>query len=405
MRSIEERLRGTFREVAEEVPADSVPPLIFPARRRRAFLGREDPPPATGRARAWAAVASSAIMVAMVVGAATSLASVLHSPQRIAGTPIGPPARAALSVPRYYVALTAATVVHQAARGRSRARAVVRATATGHTIATVPAPRPYDTFTMVTAARDDRTFVLAAERFPPAPAPAPAVSLFVLRIHPGRRAPTGRAQLARIPSPYLDKGGRAWGLALSPDGRQLAVSVGTDAPTDVQVIDLRTGAQRSWTSSSSCVNCGYSLSWSADGRTLAVAQAGMVRLLNTSARGPTLMAASQPVGSEFLPNVQEVLLTPDAQALVAVRGITPPSAHGAAASQQLVRLSPSTGQPLMVLNQLPVRQGSYEQVLWTSASGQELIVTGTEPGASAGILDGHHFTRIPWTSGVLTAAW
>lgn len=402
MRSMEERLRGTFREVAEEVPADSVPPLIFPARRRRTWLTRGEPPPVTGRARAWAAVVSSAVMVAVVVGAATSLGSVLHGPRpggRSAGLARTPAALAALSVPRYYVALTAAGVARRA-RTWTRASAVVKATATGATIATVPAPRPYDTFTMVTAAGDDRTFVLAAERFPP----APAVRLYVLRIHPGRRVPARRAQLAEVPSAYLDKGGRAWGLALSPDGRQLAVTVGTVAPTDVQVIDLNTGAQRSWASASSCVNCGGWLSWAGDGRTLAVAQAGTIRLLNTSARGPDLTADSHQVGSEFLPDLQEVLLTPDEQALVAVRSITAASGHEAA-SQQLLRLSASTGQPLAVLNQLPVRQGGYERVLWTSASGRQLIVTGTEPGASAGILDGHHFTPIPWTAGVLTAAW
>jgi len=400
VRSMEERLRGAFREAADEVPADSVPPLIFPARRRRAWLTREDPPPGTGRARAWAAVASSAVMVAMVVGAATSLGSVLHLPRPGAGTPRTPAARAALSVPRYYVALTAGGVVRRA-RTRTRATAVVRATGTGVTIATVPAPRPYDTFTMVTAARNDRTFVLAAERFPP----APAVSLYVLRIHPGRRTPARRAQLAQVPSPYLDKGGRAWGLALSPDGRQLAVAVGVDAPTEIQVIDLSTGAQHSWAGASSCVNCGGWLSWGGDGRTLAIAEAGTIRLLNTSARGPDLTADSHLVGSEFLPDMQEVLLTPDEHALVAVRGISAPSAGGAAARQQLVRLSPATGQPMVVLNQLPVRQGSYERVLWTSASGRQLIVTGTEPGPSAGILSGRHFTAIPWTSGVLTAAW
>jgi hypothetical protein len=400
---MEERLRGAFREAAEEVPADSVPPLIFPARRRRAWLTREDPPPGTGRARAWAAVASSAVMVAMVVGAATSLGSVLHLPRPgagSAGTTRNLATRAALSVPRYYVALTAAGVVRRA-RTRTRASAVVRATATGATIATVPPPRPYDTFTMVTAARDDRTFVLAAERFPP----APAVRLYVLRIHPGRRTPARRAQLAEVSSPFLDKGARAWGLALSPGGRQLAVAVGVGAPTDIQVIDLNTGAQHSWASASSCAECGGWLSWAGDGRTLAVAEAGTIRLLNTAARGPDLGADSHPVGGEFLPDLQEVMLIPDERGLVAVRGMTAPSADGAAARQQLVRLSASTGQPMVVLNQLPVRQGGYEQVLWTSASGQRLIVTGTEPGASAGILDGRHFTAIPWTSGVLTAAW
>jgi hypothetical protein len=415
VRSIEERLRGTFREVAEEIPGDSVPPLILPDRRRRAWFTREAPPPAAGRARAWAAVASSAAMVAAVIGAAAGLGTVLRGPQPGSAATVGAAsapagvALAAAGVPRYYVALTAATVASRRFRPRTRASAVVRATTTGATIATVVPPRPFDTFTMVTAARDDRTFVLAAQRF----APVSVVRLFVLRLHPARRTPARRAELSPLPVPYLEKGGRAWGLALSPDGRQLAVSVGADAPREVQVVNLATGAQHAWTGtvvSPGIGNDGGWLSWAADERTLAVAGTGTVRLLDTSAPGNGLLADSEPVasvGTKFWPQLREVVMTPDEQALVAVRQATASrrNGHGLTAVQELVRLSTATGQPTAVLNELPVRQGAYEQVLWTSASGRKLIVTGTQPGASAGILTGRQFTPIPWSSGVLTAAW
>jgi hypothetical protein len=422
VRSIEESLRGAFREAADEVPADSVPPLILPARRRRSWLSRQPAPPAAGRARAWAAVASSAVTVAVVVGAAASVGSVLHGHRdgddlsALGARAPGPPlTRLTSAVPRYYVALTVAAGLSRV-KPRPRASAVVRSTATGATIATVRPPRPYDTFTMVTAARDDRTFVLAAERFPP----APAERLFVLHLRPARRAPASRAQLAALPWPDLPTGAQTWGLALSPDGRQLAVAAGPDAKQEVQVVDLATGAQHAWAGSPQCAGCtvpelgpasgGGWLSWSADERTLAVAGAGSVRLLNTAAPGADLITDSRPLSGALIkavPAWREVVLTPDQRALMAVREITTKArrGRGATITQELIRLSAATGRPTAVLNALPVRQGSFEQVLWTSASGQTLIVTGADGGASAGILQDRHYTPIPWTPGVLSAAW
>ena len=191
------------------------------------------------------------------------------------------------------------------------------------------------------------------------------------------------------------------------------------ASRELQVVDLATGAQHAWAGSPQCLGCavtGYGtddgngwLSWSADERTLAVAGAGSVRLLNTAAPGASLIADSRPVSEaviKALPDWREVVLTPDGRALVAVRQITTKGRRrGVTISQELIRLSPATGRPTAVLNELPVRQGSFEQVLWTSASGQTLIVTGIDGGASAGILQGRHYTPIPWTPGVLSAAW
>src|SRR6516165_9176169 len=63
-------------------------------------------------------------------------------------------------VPRYFAALT--DRVQEQAQA-----AVVRSTLTGHVLATVAPPRPYQIFTWVSAAADDRTFVLAAQRYWP----------------------------------------------------------------------------------------------------------------------------------------------------------------------------------------------------------------------------------------------
>jgi len=218
--------------------------------------------------------------------------------------------------------------------------------------------------------------------------------------------------------PALARGIQTWGLALSPNGRQLAVAMGPDAKQEVQVVDLATGAQHAWAGLPQCTGCAVTefgpasgngrLSWSADERTLAVAGAGSVRLLNTAAPGADLIADSRPLSGPLIKAFaawRQVVLTPDQQALVAVREITTKRRRGATISQELIRLSPATGRPTAVLNALPVRQGSFEQVLWTSASGQTLIVTGADGAASAGILQDRHYTPIPWTPGVLSAAW
>src|SRR5437660_4702403 len=169
MTSLDERLRRAFREVANDVPADSVPPLVLPPRRRRFWLSRGTPPIAQGRARAWVAVASSAVLVGAVTFAATALASALHRHQvrgdvaldqpaqaSTPGTQNAPLATASAAVPRYYVALTSARrAAQQRSATQGQAIAVVRVTTTGNVIARVAPPAPYDTFSMVTAASDD----------------------------------------------------------------------------------------------------------------------------------------------------------------------------------------------------------------------------------------------------------
>jgi hypothetical protein len=98
-------------------------------------------------------------------------------------------------VPEYYVALD---LVGDEDSGRPglphvpATEAVVRVTATGDTLAAVSPPEPYGTFTGVTAAADNRTFVLAGQ----VPAQLPLRSIppnrfFRLRIDPLARTGAG----------------------------------------------------------------------------------------------------------------------------------------------------------------------------------------------------------------------
>src|SRR6516164_621753 len=124
-------------------------------------------------------------------------------------------------VPRYFAALTD-RVEEQAQT------AVVRSTLTGHVLATIVPPRPYQIFTWVSAAADDRTFVLAAQRWwhiGSGQAGMPAqnrdnstpAGFFRLTFDPRARS----AQLARLAVPVMIHSSDLAGMGVSPDGTRL----------------------------------------------------------------------------------------------------------------------------------------------------------------------------------------
>ena len=99
-------------------------------------------------------------------------------------------------------------------------------TATGAALAMITVPRPYGTFIGVTAAADNRTFVLAAQELARLPLRTPpATRFFLLRIDPASRVPASRAQLTPLPIPE-QPGQAVTGVALSPDAARLAVPAG-----------------------------------------------------------------------------------------------------------------------------------------------------------------------------------
>jgi hypothetical protein len=87
-------------------------------------------------------------------GATGTAARLLH------GAPAGGPA-ALRKVPPYYVDLARPSDI------MGGERAEVRASRTGAVLATVRPPRPFGLFTWVSAAADDHTFILAAQRYWP----------------------------------------------------------------------------------------------------------------------------------------------------------------------------------------------------------------------------------------------
>ena len=311
--------------------------------------------------------------------------------------------------------------------------AVVRVTATGAALATITVPRPYGTFIGVTAAADNRTFVLAAQELAQLPLRMPpATRFFLLRIDPAGRVLAGQERLTPLPIPEQPPGRAVSGVALSPDASRLAVTAGLLMAPALHVFTLTTGDERVWDGPR--IGPGFgpgaaygSLSWAADGQTLALISSGGrpdsgVRLLDTAAPGSSLLANSRlvlptPTGpANWSGNYwRQVMISAGGQVIIAVLQVEAPGTGSrmGGVSQKLVTFSASTGTLLRTLNHIPVH-GGYQRVLWTSPSAQLLIVSGTQPGPtvgsfnlghSAGILSDGGFTPLPWSSRTLAAAW
>jgi hypothetical protein len=340
-------------------------------------------------------------------------------------------------VPEFYVALNLLDDGDGFGPGQRfapRTEAVVRETATGNVRAAIAPPPPYGTFVGVTAAADHRMFVLAAQNLARLPVrAAPATRFFALRVDPAGRTEAERARLMPLPIPEQPLGRAVFDLALSADATRLAISAGPFTAAALHVFSMTSGAGRVWDGPRVGPAFGPgamhgSLSWTADGRTLALLSSGAeplesgVRLLDTTAPGDGLLASSRlvlptptgpvnPTGNYW----RQVMISPDGQTIIAVLQVHAHDASGRVghASQKLVTFSASTGTLLRTLNSIPVH-GEYQKVLWASPSARRLIVNGTQPGPTAGprslgynagILSHERFTPIPWSNRTFAAAW
>ena len=368
-------------------------------------------------------------MVLAVVAA--SLAVVRGGSGRTTSEPPGPAA-----VPPYYVALTAPA--YPDVYDGNVTAAEVRATATGAVLAKIVPPRPYVHFAGVTAAADDRTFVLVAEEKsnpparqqkpgePPRPYYQPS-RFYLMRFDPG----TGRVSLRALPAALIPANAEVQDMALSPDGTSLAAEIGLHySGSHLVVFNLATGNERAW-SFKSCARCNPSsgglgfggtnvdaLSWTGDGKHVAFVGPnragwpahGTVRLLDVTLPGSDLLADSRPV-AELPPGDQlteltwrGAIITPDGRTVVIVEELASNSAS-IKVRDRLLKVSVATGR-VTVLNDLNVLAGyQYEQVMYASASGSTLVVSGARKGMTAGILRGDRYTPIPWDRHIATAIW
>lgn len=208
------------------------------------------------------------------------------------------------------------------------------------------------------------------------------------------------------------------------------------APPTIKVVDLATGAARTWTwpggprTTANSGGMGEVLSWTADGRTLAYQQwvnGGIdIRLLDTTTPGGSLPAASR-LGLRW-PDAGDPVhfvhgkITNNFFGFSGV--ITPDGSKIAAATASVIKrplnselqfteFAVGSGAVERVLYRwhLPgLYPGQVQDVLWSNRTGSKLIVVAHPPGKpvkdprsrnsagyriEVGVVSGNHFTPIP----------
>lgn len=233
MNSVEDQVRAATRAQASMLR--EVRPLQLTSARGDVLEPARTIPTARAarRLRPWLAPLASAVAVVAVAISVVAIRS--HSNGPVAATSTRPAAAAGASAaPQYYVAVTPLG-------GKSTADGLaVTATSTGKTVATV-APPAGRTFTSVSAAADDRTFVAYA--MPARGSRAQAGIWYELRLRPGATSP---ARLSRLRVPPLAS---VLSMAVSESGSKLAVVIADPEgqPKSLTIYSVTTGRSlRSW---------------------------------------------------------------------------------------------------------------------------------------------------------------
>jgi hypothetical protein len=422
--NVEDRVRAATRARAALVR--DVGPLDLPAVPGRA--------PRAWRRLAWTAPMAAAAAVLIVVAGSVAAGSWLaRSGDDRSGNPAalkqGASAGSFTGVPAYYVAVASPSL------------AVVRATATGATLARVTTRVP---FVGVTGAADDRTFVLDAQRQVVGPTVKwPGQPAFYLL----RLSASGAEQsFTRLTIPALPKSTAVTGLALSPDGSKLAVEVASGSYVqpgllEIRVYTLATGAFRTWSThgsddpvdpdgfTGSGVDGSQTISWAADSSTLAFDWGNRsrigVRLLDTAASGDNLITDSRlavieaDVTSRGGPQsgppsmskdnisqcVTDGIISSDGSAIVCGYAT---NMAGRDTTTGFIRYSTTTGKPTAVLG-VSKFQGQAPgdiSLYWVNSTGKILIGGVLTPsGIRVGVINGERFTPLPGIAGLGAAAW
>lgn len=400
----EQRLRAATLATAGTVR--EIRPLALP----------QEAPLRLPRARGWsmmvAPLTAAAVVAALAVGL-TAVRDARNAPS--ASSPAPPAVSAAGAMPRYYVALDNPSgkqfLDEPLTSPADRAGLAVGDLRTGKRLATLGPPKGL-TFGGVTGAADDSTFVAAAWRFPAQVGIVTGnpAAWYLLRL--AADSGTGGGTLTKLSIPVQPKGTIVSGMALSPNGRELAVMfqrgvffTGPTGPFTLQVYSLPAGKiLRTWTASTK-IPKGFgwywgrysnsSMTWLADGHTLAFDYGGLsgengppfggvfhnvtIRTLNTTRPGHDLVADSKAVfslGNSIDKNggyaCLTLQLTMDGKTVLCgtYGGGTPASSSHA---PRVIAYSVKTGQSHVLYQ----RNGAYEaavaDVLWASGSGATLV--------------------------------
>jgi hypothetical protein len=352
MPDIENLLREELKRAAGQVQPELLRPLQVPTRRP------------SWRPRLLPLAAAAAVIAVITAGALVAGLTAAHKPAASGSAPASPP--------RFYV-----TTDYSNGRGT---QAVVRASASGQVVGTVPVPSALPVEwadsggTFVTAAADDRSFIIGADVGQEPDNLGGGLDLRLFRFAISAAGKPGHlTELA--PAPMRNE--TTEGIALSPDGKLLAVSLMRDSPADavgaIQVLDLATGTTRTWTAPAHSVYIPGPPSWADGSRVIAFTwlrstQSGLmsaprgIRLLDTAAPGDNLVAGTLivPSGVVAAGSIVSALITPDGRDVIVVtwRDLHPQaSIH--AVIVQFAELQASTGRLVRLLRTQTAR---YDQV-------------------------------------------
>ena len=402
MSALEDRLRRDLRAESGQITPDSLPDLRLPGRAARQ----------AGHPRlAWAKPLAAAAAVIAVIAGALALSRAIQGQPPVAGIPPD-----YSTAPGYYAYTVQGDIFNYVSHGTQISSGVqgryikVRATSTGKLLASVSPPKPYNDFSVITAAANGRVFVFGAMRFWQRNAgPSPRLAarnqttpmiFLLLRITAG-----GHVRLSTLSLPETLTPQQGPSAALSPDGTRLAVAYSRGTGPVVQVVTLGSGQVRTWEQPRAAwrpVLAGRG-AWSGNGRTLMVGEepgafllparaarrqyqppaATTVKLLDTAAQGSGL--ASSPVRTLHAPAGRSapgaVFLTPDGTRLIG--SVETDHLKDGGSAGELAVYSARTSALLHTLaawqwpggTSPPGRGGSpRQQVAWSNVSGGQLIV-------------------------------
>ena len=402
MPDLENLLRDELQHEAQKVQPELLRPLQVPTRRP------------TWRPHLLPFTAAAAVIAVITAGALVAGLAAAHKPAADKPAVSGP---APAGLPHFYVTTSSGP-------GGRGIQAVVRASASGKVTGIVPVPSALPVEwadsggTFVTAAADDRSFIIGVQG-----GQAPTKTGLDLRLFGFAISAAGKpGHLTELaPAPARDE--TTEGIALSPDGKLLAVSMmrstpGNYAPT-IQVLNLATGAIRTWTVPTR--NYPYLIgppSWADGSRVIAFTwlrstQSGLmsaprgIRLLDITAPGGNLLAGTLivPNGVVAAGSLVSALITPDGRDVIVVtwRDLTPrASTHTVVV--RFAELQASTGRLVRLLRTQTAR---YDQVnvvtvedslgvLSLAAQGRYALVQGARFGRlDVGGRDPGRFTPLP----------
>ena len=400
MPDLENLLREELQHEAQKVQPELLRPLQVPTRRP------------SWRPRLLPFTAAAAVIAVITAGALAAGLTAAHKPAAHKPAVSG---SAPASLPRFYVTTSSSP-------GGRGIQAVVRASASGQVTGTVPVPSALPVEwadsggTFVTAAADDRSFIIGVQG-----GQAPTKIGLDLRLFRFAISDAGKPGHLTELAPAPMRNEITEGIALSPDGKLLAVSLQNDSSPDavgaIQVLDLATGATRTWTAPAHSVYIPGPPSWADGSRVIAFTwlrstQSGLmsaprgIRLLDTAAPGDNLVAGTVivPSGMVAAGSIVSALITPDGRDVIVVtwRDLTP-QASTHTVIVQFAELQAATGRLVRLLytrteryDEVPITLQDSLGVLSLGSQGRYALVQGIQFGwLDVGGPDPGRFTPLP----------